>query len=371
MSINYTISSKAREVEKSKARTTQSKKPSKSPTRSSAKKRTKSVDGVSRTKRSSKALAPKPKTAVAPPVVSKPTMKDIVHPSSARNAHHATQRSQTLMRSTVRKPEVTKRPHIVAPISHNGAVIKTPVPAKLSVNDIDTKRLQHAQAVPKSKLVTRFSSSSSNYTPMIAAPTLANAPQPLMTPSATPVSHQNDIFTAALHAATSHQEPPVKQHFKKQRKSPARRIFAVSGAALAVVVLLGLVVSQNMTSIRLQLASSKAGFSATIPSHEPSGFGLHKFSAAANEVTAHYTSNSDSDRQFSIIEKPSDWDSATLRDSYVKQITQNYQIVEENGRTIFLYNNDSATWVNGGVWYVISGAHSLSNKQLIDIATSM
>lgn len=357
-------------MEKPKGKTTQTKRASKARTGAVSKKRTKSVDGVSRASSKSKVLAPKTKVTPAT-VVKKPTMSDVVHPSSAKHAHHPVQRSQTLMRSTVHKPEAAKRPHITAPIDRNGVLVKTPLPAKLSVNDVDTQRLKHAQATPKSKLVTRFNDTGAAYVPIVPAPAIPTAARPVMTPAPTPVSHQNDIFTAALHAATSHQQPPVKQHFKKQHRGPARRILAVSGAALTAVLLIGLVVSQNMTSIRLQLASSKAGFSATVPSNQPSGFGLSKFSAAANEVTAHYTSNSDNDRRFTITEKPSTWDSATLRDSYVKQITQNYQIVEESGRTVFLYNNDTATWVNGGIWYIISGANSLSNKQLIDLATSM
>lgn len=356
-------------MEKPKSKTAQTKK-SNAQSSAVAKKRPRSVDGVSRSTSKAKALAPKT-TAASTTVVKKPTMSDVVHPGSAKHAHHPLQRSQTLMRSTVHKPVASKRPHITAPIDKNGTLVKTPIPAKLSVSDIDAKRLNHAKAIPKSKLVTRFSNTGPAYVPIVPTPAIPTYSAPTMTPAVNSVSHQNDIFTAALHAATSHQQPPVKQHFKKQHKGPVRRILAVSGAALAAVLLIGLVVSQNMTNIRLQLASSKAGFSATVPSNQPSGFGLSNFSAAANQVTAHYTSNSDNDRRFTITEKPSTWDSATLRDSYVKQITQNYQIVEEGGRTIFLYNNDTATWVNGGIWYVISGANSLSNKQLIDLATSM
>lgn len=365
MSINYTISSKALEVEKSKVKAGQTKKTS------GAKKRVKSVDGVSRANtKAAKALAPKPKVAPVA-VVKKPTMQDIVHSSGAHQGHHPVQRSQTLMRSAVHKPQVAKKPHITVPVERNGAIVKAVVPAKLSVAEVDTKRLQHAQAIPKSKLVTRFNDTGPAYVPVVPTQLAPSIAQPIMTPAPAQVSHQTDMFTAALHAATSHQQPPVKQHFKKQHKSRAHRILAVSGAALFGVVLIGLVVSQNMTNIRLQLASAKAGFSATLPGSQPSGYGVKNFSASSNIVTAHYKSNSDSDRQFTITEKPSTWDSATLRESYVKQITPNYQVVEEGGRTIFIYNNNTATWVNGGIWYTIDGANTLTNKQLIDLATSM
>ena len=59
-----------------------------------------------------------------------------------------------------------------------------------------------------------------------------------------------------------------------------------------------------------------------------------------------------------------------LLDNFVASSGQNYQTIEDAGRTIYMYSGN-ATWVNGNVWYRITGNSSLSSGQLTNIATSM
>ena len=56
--------------------------------------------------------------------------------------------------------------------------------------------------------------------------------------------------------------------------------------------------------------------------------------------------------------------------SFVAPTDPNYQVVVGGGRTVYLYGSRNATWVNNGLWYVLQGNDSLSNQQLVQLATS-
>lgn len=126
-----------------------------------------------------------------------------------------------------------------------------------------------------------------------------------------------------------------------------------------------------MSGLKLHMASAKAGFAASLPGNKPAGYHLGQLNSSAGVVAMNYKSNSDEDRKFSITQKTSSWDSNTLRDLYVQPADKDYSIVETNGLTVFIYGDNSATWVNNGVWYVVHGNGSLSDNQLLDIAKSL
>jgi hypothetical protein len=48
-----------------------------------------------------------------------------------------------------------------------------------------------------------------------------------------------------------------------------------------------------------------------------------------------------------------------------------YQPFEANGRTIYIYDGNKATWVDGGVWFNIDGKANLNSDQLLKIADSL
>jgi hypothetical protein len=297
-------------------------------------------------------------------------MNDVVPKKGGQHLSRHVQASNTLMRTAVHKPTAPVRHRVTMPIDMSKTLARAAVPAKLSVGEVDTLRLRHAKAIKKSTLVTRFTSSTGAFQPTTPmAPTQLSTVQPAA-PTIPATSHSTDLFISAMNAATSHEQPHQKAASHKRRRRGGR-IIAISAATLSVIAVGSLMVFQNMGNIRLQLASSKAGFSASIPTYNPSGFGLKDFSASTGIVQANFKSNSDSSRNFTITEKPSSWDSDTLRDSYVRQTTQNYQVVQSAGRTVYIYNTDTATWVNGGIWYIVNGNGSLSNNQLIRLATSL
>ncbi len=319
------------------------------------------------------AVPHQPAAAMSAAVVSHP--KKTTHQPAQPVKHRQQQPATTLMRHAVKKPGPRQKPSLTA---HGRADALTKQPAatiapKLSIVSVDHSRLRHAKNVRKSKLVSRFSASVlSTSTPVTAvtpAP-IAVAAAPRIAPAIRPSKSTADLLEHALRAANSHQQPAFKPT-KSHRRQRAGRILGVSGAALAVLLLIGFLGYQNVGNVKLHLASSRAGFAAGLPSYRPAGFSLGDVNANPGQVAAHFHSNSDTTRTYTLTEQASAWDSNTLRDNFVSSTDSGYQTVQSHGLTIYLYNQGNATWVNHGIWYTIIGNGALGNQQLVDLASSL
>ncbi|MDB5170396.1 MAG: hypothetical protein JWO35_90 [Candidatus Saccharibacteria bacterium] len=315
-------------------------------------------------------------TSVEP--IKKPTMHDVVRHPAKHAPSHKPQNSQTLMRHVVKKPSGSLKRHTKAQ-SGNGktAVVKqatASVITKASVHKLDDIRLKHAQKVTKSKLVSRFvpvtvddaAAHHIKHGVKHAAP--AHYAKPIVASHAPLIREKTtaDLLQQALQHATSHEQT----YKPKKRFSTSKRITGVSAAVATLVVVVGLVASQSYTSVRLHVASSKAGFDVSAPSYQPAGYSLGHVTYSAGNAGLHFTSNSD-DRAFSITEKTSRWDSSTLRDLVVAPAGNDYQTIESAGRTIFLDSNSNASWVNGGILYQVKAEGVLNEQQLVKIANSL
>ncbi len=85
-------------------------------------------------------------------------------------------------------------------------------------------------------------------------------------------------------------------------------------------------------------------------------------------VTITFTSDT---KSFRITEQNSNWDSVSLKDSFVSPTNLNYKVVEAGGRIVYLYGQSNATWVNAGIWYQITDNANLSTATLLKIVTSL
>ncbi|HSX53038.1 MAG TPA: hypothetical protein VLF90_01565 [Patescibacteria group bacterium] len=284
------------------------------------------------------------------------------HPSHI--ARHKPQHTQTLMRHAVQKPKPTDNSN-----SHS-----LHLPSR-------NERLARATAIPKSKLVRRFNSAPSSTLqpsmvkktaalPVRAAPVEASNSH---VSSSNPVSATEDFLSSALSRATGHEQKRVNvaRHSRK-RLGLSAKAFNV-GAAMAVFILLsGFIAYQNMAYVSLRLASAKAGISGVLPGYQPSGFALSRSIASQpGQIVLSFHSNSDN-RNFHITQAASEWDSQTLFDSYVAPASNTHQTISEpNGQIVYLYGDNNATWVNGGVWYRVEGKSALSSTQLLKLANSL
>jgi hypothetical protein len=194
-------------------------------------------------------------------------------------------------------------------------------------------------------------------------------------PAVIPLSESEKLVTAALRNARSHE---ANQPFAKKPKKRLshklgfkRHTANLAMGALAALLLVGFFVYQNVPNLSMRLASTRAGFNAQLPGYQPSGFSQEKLvSYSPGKITVNFHSNSD-DRAFQLTQQVSNWNSQALADNYLAKNGKQYQTLESGGKTIYIYNGDSATWVNGGVWYQIEGQSSLSSDQILKIANSI
>lgn len=315
----------------------------------------------------------------------RPATKPALHDAARRPARHrqphSPDTSHTLMRQAVKKPAPDRKHHLKAH-DHTDMLIKEPtlsaVMPKSSVQQLDEQRLQHAKHITKSRLISHFSGAAVRAADPASAPfsvprsavpqTAPRSPAPTR-PTGTRQKRSrttSELLEHAVRQATSHKTAPPAE----PRHSHTKRNLSIGSAMVLTGLVLGVIVMQNLSDVRLQVASAKAGFSASLPGYQPAGYSLGQLNYSNGVVAAQFHSNSD-DRHYSLTQQRSSWDSPTLRDSFVAPRDPGYQTVMAGGRTIYLYNQNNATWVNGGIWYVIQSDGSLNDRQIIDLAGSL
>lgn len=286
---------------------------------------------------------------------------DVARQPAQHTKAHQPNGSKTLMRHAVTKPGTPLKRHTKA---HGPSEVAAKPAAELrlsqSVHQTHPRRLKQAKQTQQSDLISHFQSVAA-HPGMIIQPTAPTATPQATTPGK--ASTTADLLERALQHASGHQETAHHDRRKQRRTG-----LAVAGV-LAVLVI-GVGVSQNLNNMRLHLASAKAGFDASLPEYQPAGFSVGKFNYSPGEVATSFQSNSN-DTSYTLIQQPSEFDSKGLLENVVKPADPNYQVVQDSGRTIYLYSQRTVTWISGGVWYQIQDHDSLSDSQLVKIASSL
>jgi len=311
------------------------------------------------------AHSPKPKPAKST------TRKTTTTPKTA----HKTEHSQTLMRHVVSKPKIS------VPLLKASQVKEIGLPAPDSFWQ-DRKR--RAMAISKSSSISRFSISNSvnkTIAPLAVRPHPSERAKKTAPPSppqigqiAITASAGERSFQKALQSAQSHnQKSPHKikaRHRAARKLGVSSRALNIATISLVLVLLTGFIAYQNVPSLSVRLASSKAGFHAALPDYTPSGFGMTgPINTSPGVVTISFRSNSD-ERSYNLTQKQSNWTSDSLFNNFVAA-NKNYQILQDKGKTIYIYNGSNATWVNGGTWYQLVGNANLSSDQILRLADSL
>ncbi|HSD56528.1 MAG TPA: DUF4367 domain-containing protein [Candidatus Saccharimonadales bacterium] len=344
------------------------------------------------------AEAAKPVAVAKPLVAGKGKKMDMKRVPAKAASMRKQERSQTLMRSVVKKPQTTIKPNIKTAgpsevMAKPTSTLAKQLEKKVSVTQVNPVRLARANHVSKSHHIRRYAQSrrelaqatpvartAAQYTtatrPTVSA---AHAPQQQVSTKASrsvaleraakslqAKQNANDLFEQALIHATSHEEP----HHKSSGKSAVRRrrvasVFAGLGAFLVIG---GFIAYLNRPAIELRVASVHAGFSAELPSYKPTGYALNGgIKATSGKVEMSYRSG---DSQYTITQVASDWNSTTLLDQNTDQRGAPTRTVQSEGRTIYIYEN-GASWVSSGVKYEINGNANLGTDELVSLATSM
>ncbi len=328
-------------------------------------------------------------------VKAKPSGKALAKISPSSIVHKKVQRSQTLMRKAVPKPVKKATITGLAPM----AASKTASAVNNSFNQVkntltradELSRLNRSKQIHKSVKVSRFGGavntdikagpassgpvsgeivSRSAIAPAASISAPVSKPLPSMITSAT---HGNleELVNEALAHAKAHENSP---HRTRDRFGLTRKSKLVGAAVFAfVVVLAGSVFAyQKVPSVAVKIVTKQAGIKALAPTYKPAGFAF-KGAAAVNDgvVNLRYTANADSGRTYTISQRKSDWDSASLLSNFVSTNGNQYQTFLDHGKTIFVYDGQNATWVNQGIWYNVESNADLNTEQLLKIAASM
>lgn len=296
------------------------------------------------------------------------------------------QKSNTLMRASVKKPEpVAKKIQASKPSiqkSHLGSSVK---------------RTQVAMQTPKSQHVQKYGADQHRTSVVKTTSTAlavkhqneANAAQSSQkTPannSHTAVeshsikSDRDKMINKALENANAHEaiDHSGKTHHKKKRSKLSKELgiskkaASISSAVLAMVLLVGFFTIQNVPNLSMRIAATRAGFDAEMPGYRPSGFSFKgPINYSPGQVTVSFKSNSDG-RYYDVKQQASNWNSDALLSNYVVAEGKTYQTYLDRGRTLFIYDGSNATWVDDGVWYQVEGDSDLTTDQLIRIASSI
>ncbi len=302
----------------------------------------------------------------------KPSMHDVVRHKAKPAAPHKPKSSQTLMRHAVKKPSASTKPALKAQGPSDLALHDSlaNVVVSKSAKRVDSKKLAHASKVPQSHLITHFSpitSDANSPEPVKAAVPQSSAElKPHVTSKATKRMPQttSQLLEQAVINAKSHEEPAPK--IKRQSKRRTRAAIA-SATALLLFAFVGY---QELPTLKFNMATARAGFGATMPTYKPTGYSMDKLSYSSGVIATKFASNSD-ERSYTVTQKTSTWNSQALKENFVQRTSSNSQSVEVSGQTVYLYGNGNATWMNGGIWYIVQSNGALSNKQLIEIAKSI
>lgn len=278
------------------------------------------------------------------------------------------ERPHTLMRHVVPKPSIK-------PAGNEAPRVLTQ--QIRTANDI--KRQKRANNFIKSQLVKKYGTSSDFVTqkptpkPILKDRNHKQPAQPkTQQPRPQPVEGP---FERSMRQSRSHAEEQPKRskmhHRLAKRLRISPRLVSAGALVAAFLVFGGFFAYQNVSNLKVRYASMRADVDGKLPGYQPAGFTLNgPVQYSPGQITLSYRSNSD-DRAFNVTQKASNWDSAALLNEYVEYKQNLVQTVEDNGKTIYVYGENNATWVDSGVWYQVEGQAALSSDQLLRIARSL
>jgi hypothetical protein len=209
---------------------------------------------------------------------------------------------------------------------------------------------------------------------MAVAPA-AVRPMPSMVTSAS--HHQLErLLDHALANASAHKQALLRAHGKRRSWFGTERMprWAVIGVTLVASVLVAAFVAwNNIPQIAIRVASFGSDVNASVPSYVPAGFSFEgPMGFNDNSVTMKFKSNADPSKNYAIVQKNSDWDSASLLANHLEPQAETYQTSKVKGSTVYIYGEkNDATWVDSGKWYTIQDNAELNTDQLLKIAESL
>lgn len=274
------------------------------------------------------------------------------------------------MRPAVKKPAAAVKSDVTVSYKHEQFKKQNP------------HRVIRATATPRSNHIQRFNPSANQHTIVrkqevmevqVAKPTAHQQVAHLATSTEAHVKHSVDAIEESLRNASAHLqtfEDRVAGSSLLQRFGFKNKIANVATLSFAALLLVGFIAYNNAANIEMRIAATRSGVSAGMPGYSPAGFSaVHGIKSEPGKVTVGFKSNT-SDKQFTVTQQASNWSSDSLLSNHVLASKVPFQTYQDEGKTVYIYNNSNATWVNGGIWYKVDGDASLTSDQLLRIANS-
>ncbi|MBR3232767.1 DUF4367 domain-containing protein [Candidatus Saccharibacteria bacterium] len=178
------------------------------------------------------------------------------------------------------------------------------------------------------------------------------------------------VKSALKSVATLETESKPTKGISTKRSLGAKKLLLAFGCAALAVGVVGYFVSVNTPDISVRVAAMQTGIDATYPTYIPRGYSLSDIVSEDKKISMTFSSSDNT--SFTLSEEKSSWDNETLEASYVKQTWgNNYTSVREQGITIFI-SGSNAAWINGNILYKIDASgNNLTKKQIKSIVTSL
>lgn len=306
-------------------------------------------------------------------------------------SHQATP-SATLMRHVVSKPSTAslkRRGKVQASTLSKASPAVVRHFSTPSLQKTHAGRLARAAKVDISPRIARFAHQITTSTPVLFERAVNELDANVSVPSlpttqtyrveVTPRNARrvtNDIFEQALARATSHEEPAPNPATKRGKRAKALRKHMMKyGAAALVILVIAGVAGQQIDNIKFKLAANRAGFAATMPSYRPAGFTLAKVQVQSGYFGLNFTNSAEPNglsHSFAVTERPSPWNSQTLLTNILASANVNgYNSIQTAGRTVYVYGQNQAAWVNDGILYQVLGNGLLTTQEFSQLAASM
>lgn len=295
--------------------------------------------------------------------------RKVRQPANVNQTKRKLAKSNTLMRPSLKKPT----------IKNNIAEIKKTTKVIGIGNSIS--RQKRAEASIKSPNISRFAHMRPRHAVVKKHQPLevvrpSNTPQNIIQQTNNFVNSELEQIENALLNANSHLQQLEDSVIKKMpilnRIGLKNRFANIAAMSFAFALLIGFFVYQNSAIISMKMAASKSGISANLPGYRPAGYSVGNIQSSPGSVNIAFKSNS-SGNEFQLTQTASNWNSSTLLSDQVlkEQCASCYQTYQANGKTIYIYDNSNATWVNSGIIYKIGGNTQLSSDQIIRLANSL
>lgn len=296
------------------------------------------------------------------------------------------QRATTLVRTAVRKPKpgIKNSAKVNAPASGvSAAPITTTITPKWPVSQVNPQRQSRSQSINKSQAISKFAPGAVvSSAPVPAQTTQAAAPARAVDAIEHQSQHSRDLFERAIAAADSHTQPAynpkqLKRQARKQARSavkatrPVRHHLATVVAASVAVLVIGTTIGlQHKTDITMRFANAKAGFNASIPAYQPTGYKVANMEYSAGNVGLNFQ-NDTADRAYELSQQTTTWNSEELLNNFVTMNYKSYQALQSGDQIIYVYGKNDASWIKNGIWYQLTSNGSLSTSEVLNIATSV